>query len=45
MFTFSYLSLSGLKTETFRYHESALSWRMYYACKGFPVTIIRSVAA
>jgi hypothetical protein len=45
MFTFSYLSLSGLKTETFRHLESALAWRKYYAEKGFPVTIIRSIAA
>jgi hypothetical protein len=45
MFTFSYLSMSGLKTETFRFRESALAWRKYYAEKGFPVTTILSVAA
>ena len=45
MFTFSYLSLSGLKTETFISRESAFAWRLYYASKGFPVTTILSVAA
>ncbi len=45
MFTFSYLSLSGLKTEFFRHIDSARVWRQYYAEKGYPVTIIRSIAA
>ena len=45
MFTFSYLSMQGLKTETFRYRESAISWRLYYAIQGFPVSTITSIAA